>query len=141
MAVVSIINFKGGVGKTTMTLALSDFLSSLYRKRVLLIDLDPQANLTIACIGDERWAQLDKRKETVADLFDGVVRNDSAIAPYFVETNRTTGAVPVHLLATLYLGYLGVVGELVGVLLWPAVALHLLFTGLLAAERTTAGRA
>lgn len=53
----------------------------------------------------------------------------------------TRAMLAYNLLATLYLGYLGVVGELVGVLLWPAVALHLLFTGLLAAERTTAGRA
>lgn len=43
--------------------------------------------------------------------------------------------------ATIYLCYLGVVGKSVGVLLWPAVALHLLFTVLLTAERVTARRA
>jgi hypothetical protein len=36
-----------------------------------------------------------------------------------------------NLLATLYLCYLGIAGKPVGVLLWPAVALHLLFTVLL----------
>jgi hypothetical protein len=46
-----------------------------------------------------------------------------------------------NLLATIYLGYLGIVGKLVGVLLWSAVALHLLLTVLLAAERVTARRA
>jgi hypothetical protein len=46
-----------------------------------------------------------------------------------------------NLLATLYLCYLGIVEESVGVLLWPAVALHLLFTVLLAAERVAARRA
>jgi fatty acid desaturase len=40
-----------------------------------------------------------------------------------------------NLLATIYLGYLGILGTLVGVLLWPAVVLHLLFAVLLAAER------
>jgi hypothetical protein len=45
-----------------------------------------------------------------------------------------------NLLATLYLGYLGIAGKSVGVLLWPAVALHLLFTALLAAERIAARR-
>ena len=45
-----------------------------------------------------------------------------------------------NLLATVYLGYLGIMGKLVGVLLWPAVALHLLFTVLLAAERVAARR-
>jgi hypothetical protein len=46
-----------------------------------------------------------------------------------------------NLLATIYLCYLGVVGASVGVLLWPAVALHLIFTVLLAAERAAARRA
>ncbi|MBR0970913.1 hypothetical protein [Bradyrhizobium japonicum] len=46
-----------------------------------------------------------------------------------------------NLLATVYLGCIGLAGQLVGALLWPAVALHLLFTGLLAAERITAGGA
>jgi hypothetical protein len=46
-----------------------------------------------------------------------------------------------NLLATIYLGYLGIAGKSVGVLLWPAVALHLLFTALLAAERVAPRRA
>ena len=46
-----------------------------------------------------------------------------------------------NLLATLYLGYLGLVGASVGVLLWPAVALHLLLTVSLTAERVAARRA
>jgi len=46
-----------------------------------------------------------------------------------------------NLLATIYLFYLVIVGKLVGLLLWPAVALHLLFTVLLAAERAAARRA
>ena len=43
-----------------------------------------------------------------------------------------------NLLATIYLCYLGIVGKSVGVLLWPAVAVHVLLTVLLAAERVTA---
>jgi hypothetical protein len=46
-----------------------------------------------------------------------------------------------NLLATVYLCYLGIVGKSVGVLLWPAVALHLLLTVLLVAERVSARRA
>jgi hypothetical protein len=45
-----------------------------------------------------------------------------------------------NLLATIYLAYLGIAGNLVGVLLWPAVALHLLLTALLTAERTSTRR-
>lgn len=37
-------------------------------------------------------------------------------------------------LATLYLAYIGLQGEWVGKLLWPAVALHMILTALLARE-------
>ena len=53
----------------------------------------------------------------------------------------TRAMLTYNLLATLYLGYLGVEGMSVGALLWPAVALHLLLTVLLAAERMAAKRA
>jgi hypothetical protein len=53
----------------------------------------------------------------------------------------TRAMLAYNLLATIYLGYLGIVGKSVGLLLWPAVALHLLLTLLLAAERVAARRA
>ena len=43
--VISLSNHKGGVGKTTSTINIGAGLNKL-KKKVLLIDLDPQANLS-----------------------------------------------------------------------------------------------
>lgn len=67
MAVLSLINRKGGVGKTTVTLALADHLAGVYRKKILLVDLDSQANLTLPSVGEERWQELERSKATVAE--------------------------------------------------------------------------
>jgi chromosome partitioning protein len=67
--VIATINLKGGVGKTTTTAALGEFLAAEFGQRVLLIDLDPQTNLTTMMIGDRRWQQLNDTGLTLAGLF------------------------------------------------------------------------
>ena len=47
--VISIINMKGGVGKTTLSIGIADYLAEI-GKKILLIDADPQFNSTQAMI-------------------------------------------------------------------------------------------
>lgn len=67
--VISFINLKGGVAKTTTTVQLADTFAFMRKKKVLVIDLDPQTNATLALIGEERWEEADERRQTLAHLF------------------------------------------------------------------------
>lgn len=68
MKVVSIINYKGGVGKTTITSNLAAGLSEKGYK-VLAIDLDPQSNLTFSFIGIEDWRKNYSENKTIRNWF------------------------------------------------------------------------
>ena len=80
--VISTINLKGGVGKTTTTVALAEILSGEFGKRVLAIDLDPQTNMTTALIGEERWKELNDAQRTLATLFKDALRPEGAEAQF-----------------------------------------------------------
>lgn len=67
--IISTINLKGGVGKTTLTVAIGEILSEAFRKNVLIIDLDPQTNATTMLIGEEKWGKLNKNGHTLSALF------------------------------------------------------------------------
>jgi len=63
MKSISVFNNKGGVGKSTLTYHLGNAMAELGHK-VLLIDLDPQCNLTLFAMKDEElhriWEDEDK---------------------------------------------------------------------------------
>lgn len=69
---VSIINMKGGVGKTTLTVNLSYALSKVLHKKILLIDIDPQFNATQYLVPQKEYVKYisDKTKKTVLNIFD-----------------------------------------------------------------------
>lgn len=71
--VFATINLKGGVGKTTTTVALAEILSAEFRKKVLVIDIDPQTNATTMLIGESKWKELNNKDLTLARLFKGAL--------------------------------------------------------------------
>lgn len=75
--VISIINLKGGVGKTTLTVALAEFLVQEHNLKVLVIDLDPQTNASVALIGEDQWSKLNKKGKTLYNLFKDQIDDTS----------------------------------------------------------------
>lgn len=65
----AVINMKGGVGKTTLTFNLASYLAEIRNERVLLIDLDPQANATIVSTDPAKYKAHTSSKKTIADVF------------------------------------------------------------------------
>jgi len=76
MQKIAVINQKGGVGKTTTTANLGAALT-LKGKRVLLVDLDPQANLTL---------HVDRRPDLEARTVTSVLVDDAALRDVTVAT-------------------------------------------------------
>ena len=71
MKVISFVNMKGGVAKTTLAVNVADCISRRHNKKVLLIDVDPQFNATQCLLnGDFYKAHIDNKGHTIIDLFD-----------------------------------------------------------------------
>jgi chromosome partitioning protein len=71
MPVISLINMKGGVGKTTLTFNLAFYIAYHWNLRVLLIDLDPQANLSQYSMGAGKYLEyIEADKGTIIDIFE-----------------------------------------------------------------------
>ncbi len=67
--VISFINYKGGVAKTTSTYHIGCWLAGIQQKKVLLIDIDPQTNLTFLCASVEDWKKQNSKSGTIATMY------------------------------------------------------------------------
>lgn len=73
--VVSFINMKGGVGKTTLCVGIAEYLANYLGKKVLVVDIDPQFNATQSLMGhygrvDEYLGTLQPQTKTIRKIFE-----------------------------------------------------------------------
>lgn len=75
---VAVINMKGGVGKSTLSTNLAWHFSAMsrWKKRVLLVDLDPQFNASQYVLGGRRYqtSVLRANRPTIWDIFEQATR-------------------------------------------------------------------
>ncbi|MDH3998031.1 MAG: AAA family ATPase [Desulfuromonadales bacterium] len=76
MEIVSVINYKGGVGKTTVTANLAGELA-FRGKKVLLLDMDAQASLTFSFVAPDFWDSDLQENKTIKNWFDSISQGTS----------------------------------------------------------------
>jgi chromosome partitioning protein len=108
MTVVSVLNYKGGVGKTTVAANLAGEIA--YRGHaVLLIDMDPQASLTLSFYPADEFAKEFSDGGTLLHWFEAILHNQDprplrefVVTPHRVNERVSRGGgrldlVPSHL--------------------------------------------
>lgn len=120
MRSISIFNNKGGVGKTTLSFHLAHILTAR-GKRVLMVDADPQCNLTLYCLPQTKiidiWDQEDAyitnfqnaTKQSTENQIEALYQQPRSLHFYLkpaqdgVETDTHHDAQPVALRDNLHL--------------------------------------
>ncbi|MEM8086385.1 AAA family ATPase, partial [Morganella morganii] len=85
--VVSFINMKGGVGKTTLCVGIAEFLANYRHKKILLIDVDPQLNATQSIMG---------KYNRIEEYIDELLPNEKTIRKVF-ETKKSISTENIKL--------------------------------------------
>ena len=93
MKVVSVINYKGGVGKTTVTANLAADMARR-GKWVLVIDLDPQTNLTFCFMKPDEWEKKYAKNQTIKFWFDSIIEGSDA-TPHFEDLVVTKHGIDI----------------------------------------------
>jgi chromosome partitioning protein len=107
---IAVMNTKGGVGKSTLVLALAETLSAHYGKNVLIIDSDAQTSISAMLLTPANLHRLQSDGLTIVDLLvASVLNNDAVDWPRFVvggvsdvDEARSVYLVPSDMQLTLF---------------------------------------
>lgn len=88
---VSIINMKGGVGKSTLSVNLAWHFAATHkwRKRVLLVDLDPQFNASQYLLGVKKYEDIMENEiPTIWDVFEQLTQVPGSVKKPLLESQK-----------------------------------------------------
>ena len=110
---IAVMNTKGGVGKSTVVMALAETLSAFHRKNVLVIDSDSQTSISTMLMATDRWEETERQGRTLVDYLIATVlpEHGPAKASWHeyvvtgvsdVEEARSVHLIPCHMELTLF---------------------------------------
>ena len=76
---IAVMNTKGGVGKSTIAMAIAETAAVHHAKNVLVIDSDPQTSMSIMLMPTQRWEQLEREKKTLVHYLAQTVLGDEEL--------------------------------------------------------------
>jgi len=76
---IAIMNTKGGVGKSTIAMAIAETASVYHQKNVLIIDSDPQTSMSVMMMSVNRWEALERDKKTLVHFLAQTVLGDEKL--------------------------------------------------------------
>ena len=84
-AIIYLLLYKGGVGKTTLCLSIGEFLAFAMKKDVLIIDLDSQSNLTSSVVHPNIIDLYKKKKCSIFHLFNDLLSEEPSFDVWNLE--------------------------------------------------------
>ena len=107
---IAVMNTKGGVGKSTIVMALAETLSVHYGKNVLVVDSDSQTSMSIMLMDMDRWELMERQRHTLVDYLSNMVlgpgdadwKNHVAPDVSDVDDANTIYLIPSHMNLSLF---------------------------------------